>query len=80
MGKDLGFGIRNLNSFVTLQSRRPPRRLFVVNCGQTTDYYLILNQPFQSLGTTVSQTLGVDSWSIVDSPNGLDQDELQLGV
>ena len=35
---------------------------------------------FQSLGINVSQTSGVDSWLIVNSPYGLVQDELRLEV
>ena len=38
-----GFGIRNLNRFVTQWGRRSPRWFFVINRGQTTDFCLILD-------------------------------------
>ena len=49
VGKDVGFGIRGLCSFVTRQSRRSPRGLFVVNRGQIMNFSLVLNQPFSHL-------------------------------
>ena len=38
VGEDIGFGIGNLNRFVTEQSRRSPRSFFIINRGQTTAF------------------------------------------
>ena len=61
-----------------VSSRRSPRKFFVINRGQIVDFFMILDQLLSHLEKTLSQTSGVACWKIVNSPYGLDQDELRL--